>query len=91
MGTFSFREAANHRSPGAFSRLAEKSSAEVCCSSDGVTRSLQKHAASSGQRRLVLINKHYLKHLSGPVKYPQCGSVAPPTQGIEYLIIVLTE
>lgn len=44
-----------------------------------------------GQFILVLINKHYLKHLSGPVKHPRCGSAASPTQGIEYLIIALTE
>lgn len=46
---------------------------------------------SLGQFILVLINKHYLKHLSGLVKYPQCGSVVSPTQGMEYLIIVQTE
>lgn len=50
-----------------------------------------QESGSLGQFILVLINKHYLKHLSGPIKYPQCGSVALPTQGIEYLIIVLTE
>lgn len=46
---------------------------------------------SSRRFLLVLINKHYLKHVSGPVKYLWRGSVAPPTQGIEYIIIALTE
>lgn len=55
------------------------------------TRSRSQESSSLGQFILVSINKHYLKHLSGPVRYPRCGSVASPTQGIEYLIIALTE
>lgn len=54
-------------------------------------RGRSQESGTSVQFILVLINKHYLKHLSGPVKYPPCGSVDSPTQGIEYLIIVLTE
>lgn len=57
----------------------------------GDVRGWSQESGGSGQFILVLINKHYLKHLSGPVKHPPCGSAAPPTQGIEYLIIAQTE
>lgn len=57
----------------------------------GEIQGRSQESDSLGQFILVSINKHYLKHLSGPVKYLPCGSVTSPTQGIEYLIIVLTE
>lgn len=40
---------------------------------------------------LALINKHYLKDPSSPVKCPLRGSLAPGSQGTEYLIIALNE
>lgn len=40
---------------------------------------------------LALINKHYLKDPSSPVKCPLRGWLAPASQGTEYLIIALNE